>query len=95
MPVRGCLLAGVVALVTSATPVAAQEQVGRYTIVMNDVHIFLLDTAHGSVWQRVKFGEFTVWQFMYKLDNMPATQNFLQLTLPDISKAPETMPKAP
>ena len=87
------MLAGVVALVTSATPAAAQAQVGRYTIVVKpDADAFLLDTTSGFIWRQVKFGDLHIWQFMYRLDNMQATQNFLQIALPNISKAPDKAP---
>jgi hypothetical protein len=96
------IIAGVVALAAASavTPVAAQEageQVGRYTIVVKpDADAFLLDTMHGLVWRQVKFGDVHVWQFMFRLDNMQNTDNFLKNVLPNITNAlPTTKTPSP
>jgi ABC-type sugar transport system substrate-binding protein len=94
MAVRGCLFAGVVALVTSAMPVAAQEQVGRYTIVLSQTNrgdTFLLDTVTGQIWRQVKFGDVLVWHFMYKLDNVAQTEALIE-SLPIVKPPKPTEP---
>jgi hypothetical protein len=98
MRVRSCLFAGVVALV-GVTPVsaqegAAQEQVGRYTIVEIGAHTFLLDTVKGDIWQHVRFSDVSVWQFMYRLDDVEHTEIFLKEVLPTLQKFTGTNPSA-
>ena len=88
------LIAIVVAFLVAVAPVAAQEQVGRYTIVINPINaadVYLLDTAQGKVWQRVQYGDGVyVWQYMWRLDDLAATQSFLQSVLPNLKKGAGT-----
>lgn len=78
------LIAGMGALAVAATvtPVTAQEQVGRYQIVISTVRdqTFLLDTVSGSVWQLVRFPEIKdeprAWQPMTMI-NSPADYDAL------------------
>jgi|RhiMetdeSRZDD1v2_1073273.scaffolds.fasta_scaffold569610_2 hypothetical protein len=57
-------IAGLVVTLTVAFPVAgqsfaAEEQVGRYQIIISTVgdQTFLLDTAKGAAWRLVQFSE--------------------------------------
>ena len=89
------LIAAIVAFSAAIGPVAAQEQVGRYTIVINPVNaadVFLLDTAQGRVWQRVQFDNLYVWQSMFRLDDADAQRTFLQSVLPNLKKGSGTTP---
>jgi hypothetical protein len=53
--------------------------------------VYLLDTAQGKVWQRVQYGDGVyVWQSMWRLDDLAATQSFLQSVLPNLKKGAGT-----
>ena len=58
---RASLIAGMITIVLAATvtSVAAQDQIGRYLIIISTIgdQTFLLDTTNGSVWQLVRFPE--------------------------------------
>ena len=59
----------------TVTPVAAQDQIGRYQIIISTIgdQTFLLDTTNGNVWQLVRFPELKTepmaWQSMLTINS--------------------------
>jgi len=74
---RASLIAGMITIVLAATvtSVAAQDQIGRYQIIISTIgdQTFLLDTTNGSVWQLVRFPELKTepmaWQSMLTINS--------------------------
>ena len=74
---RASVIAGMITIILAATvtPVAAQDQIGRYQIIISTIgdQTFLLDTTNGSVWQLVRFPELKTepmaWQSMLTINS--------------------------
>jgi hypothetical protein len=77
--------------VSAATPVAAQDQVGRYTVTMQVTggEMILLDSATGKTWRLIRVvnqeGAPIVWSPVPVSDEFPTTK---PQTTPTPPKAP-------